>query len=1051
MKLPASRPTFRSFHGIAIVVVVITGVTLSLRSYRQTRAEERRWAENQFFRQADIQYALTREVLANYQAGLFAMRNVFVGTGGAGGEEFKRAAREVLRRYEGIAVIEWVPAVPGAERARFEQDMTRETGRPFRLMQRVPGQGFSPAGHAAMHYPVTYQEPMAGHESMVGFDLASGPTFPIRDQARSSGQMRLTRSAELIQGSGKGVVIVWPVFRPALASDPTRHFVGFVQGVFRLQDMLEQPQKRQPSPAVDSLFLDRSSDGVMDYLHYRPGNGAGAGQPVPTEGDFRRGLYVEQALLLGGREWRILYRPAESWLKAQYPAVPLLRLGGNLTITALLAAFILAMALRNRAVKILVAERTGQLQGEMAERDRVAGALQESEAFLHSLVENLPVSVYRKDTEGRYILANRQIYERFDRRPEDLMGKTDFDLGSREAAEQSAREETAVMATRQSLDLVKEQILPNGELRWINVVKVAVTDKEDRVIGTQGMAWDVTESKRAEAALTIAKEAAEAAGRAKSEFLANMSHEIRTPMNAVIGMTGLLLDTELAPRQREFSETVRNSADHLLTIINDILDFSKIEAGKLSFETLDFDLADTVEGVLDILAERAQNKGIELIGNLLPGVPVRLRGDPGRLRQILTNLLVNGIKFTEKGEVVLRVAVENETGTHATLRFSVRDTGIGIPADVQARLFQAFTQADTSTTRRYGGTGLGLAISKQLVALMGGEIGVASEPGKGSTFSFTIRLEKQQRAVTPAATELRPLLNLRVLVVDDNATNRQILRHQIFAWKMQKGSAASGYEALKILRAAGAAGAPFDLALLDMQMPEMDGLTLAREIKADPTIAGIRLIILTSLGQTLDAAELRAAGIDAYLVKPIKQSRLLDCLLDVMGSAKVEALLGAPASTPPASDAGRSTSGMPGVHVLVAEDNRVNQKVALGQLQKLGYSAHAVGNGLEVLQAIEDIHCDLILMDCQMPEMDGYEATKLIRKREMEAAQHERLKRRTYIIAMTANAMQGDREKCLAAGMNDYISKPVRFTELEAVLARWQAVVRLSGVSRNYD
>jgi CheY-like chemotaxis protein len=413
---------------------------------------------------------------------------------------------------------------------------------------------------------------------------------------------------------------------------------------------------------------------------------------------------------------------------------------------------------------------------------------------------------------------------------------------------------------------------------------------------------------------------------------------------------------------------------------------------------------------------------------------VNLRGDPGRLRQILMNLLGNAIKFTEHGEVVVRVLKESETEEHAVLRFTVVDTGIGIPHAVQERLFQAFTQADTSTTRRFGGTGLGLAIARQLVTMMSGEIGVQSEPGKGTTFWFTARFEKLPGGLRPARTENRDLTDLRVLVVDDNATNRQILRHQVVAWKMQKGSAAGGHEALQLLRAAVAAGAPYDIALLDMQMPEMDGLTLARAIKADPSIAPTRLIILTSLGHISDSEEWKAAGIDAYLVKPVKQSRLFDSLVDAMGKGRVQSILtdsASPATIPEAED-----PPLPKMRILVAEDNPVNQKVALGQLQRLGCNADVVANGLEVLAALPRLHYDVVLMDCQMPEMDGFEATLTIRKREQDTRSHCPWKGPVYIIAMTANAMQGDREKCLAAGMDDYVSKPVRLTELHAALAR---------------
>jgi CheY-like chemotaxis protein len=493
-------------------------------------------------------------------------------------------------------------------------------------------------------------------------------------------------------------------------------------------------------------------------------------------------------------------------------------------------------------------------------------------------------------------------------------------------------------------------------------------------------------------------------------------------MNGVIGMTELLLNTPLTPQQREYAELIRTSGESLLTVINDILDFSKIEAQKLTLEALDFDLQEVVETTLELLAERAQAKRIELASLVAHDVPRQLRGDPGRLRQVLTNLVGNAIKFTEQGEVVVRVVVFDESARHVTLWCEVKDTGIGIPVEAQARLFQAFSQGDGSTSRKYGGTGLGLVISRRLVELMGGQIGVKSTPDQGSTFWFTVLLEKQAGGAAPTVEPKRDLVGLRVLIVDDNATNRLILGHQMHAWKMRSVSAANGTEALQVLGSA--RDDPFDLVILDMQMPDMDGLALARAIKAAPGMARPRLVILTSLGQPLDGAELQAAGVEAYLAKPVRQSRLFDCLATAMGRPLPEDVGPGQSPAPP-------TRPPHALRILLAEDNVINQRVTVGQLRRLGYTAEVVANGQEVLEVLRRVPYDVILMDCQMPKMDGYEATREIRRRE------EREQRKpVQIIAMTASAMQGDREKCLEAGMNDYISKPVREVELAAVLRR---------------
>jgi PAS domain S-box-containing protein len=855
------------------------------------------------------------------------------------------------------------------------------------------------------------------------------------------------------------------------------------------------------------------------------------------------------------------------------------------------------MQVREQELTLVVNERTQELQQEIVERNQAENALRNSEALYHSLAEALPLNTFMKDRSGRFKVANQVFYNTVNRPPEEVIGHTDFDLFPAALAAKYQKDDRHVIETGEVINLVERHQKPDGGTIFVEVRKSPVYDAKGAIVGTQGVFWDVTERKQAEALLVAeqfilekivsnaplpeilkmlcqtieeqagqmlssillldttgchlvhvagpslpadynqaidgveigpyvgscgtaayfgkqvvaidiatdplwtdykelalshglracwstpifsttkqvlgtfavyyrtpqgpdaqdlllierathlagiaierkqaeivlqqAKEHAEAANHAKSEFLANMSHEIRTPMNGIIGMTELTLDTNLTHEQRDYLGMIKSSADALLIVINDILDFSKIEAGKLSLDKVDFDLRETVEETMKTLALRAHQKNLELACHFSPGVPEALIGDPARLRQVLINLVGNAIKFTHAGEVVVEVSLLEGAARPSTtpptteLHFAVRDTGIGIPPEKQARIFEAFTQADGSTTRQYGGTGLGLTISSQLAALMGGHLCVESKLGQGSTFHFTATFELQTEVGQPAlALERHKLQGVPVLVVDDNATNRRILKDMLTNWGMKPVVVESGAAALLALQEAAAAQTPFPLGLIDCHMPEMDGFMLATAIKQQPALADILLIMLTSAGHLNDCERRRKLGLAACLTKPAKQADLMQTILTTLSPALQHATPAQLANTPSTTVASK--------HILLCEDNLVNQRLATRLLEKQGHTVILANNGVEALALHETATFDLVLMDVQMPEMDGFEATRRIRAREQQMG--GQAGQRLPIVAMTAHAMQGDRERCLAAGMDGYLAKPIKADELYAVL-----------------
>ncbi len=670
-----------------------------------------------------------------------------------------------------------------------------------------------------------------------------------------------------------------------------------------------------------------------------------------------------------------------------------------------------------------LAQTNEELKKEIEERTRAEARLVQAFNTTKTILESMPFGVVIVGKDKKIRMANKASLELMKATSEsDVIGKI---CHKNLCPADEGR--CPVLDLGQEVDSSeKELVTSEGEELPILKTVVPIELQDEEVLLEAFV--DISDLKKTQTALEEAKEKAETANRSKSQFLANMSHEIRTPMNGVLGMTELLLKTDLNDRQRRFLETVNRSGESLLDIINDILDFSKMEAGKLILERIGFDLHQVAEDVVEGHYPASQDKGLELACQIEHEVPRNVQGDPSRLRQILVNLVGNAVKFTEKGEVIVRVSMAKDSKKTVLIRFEVTDTGVGVELEAKDRIFEYFAQADGSMTRKFGGTGLGLSIAKQLARLMEGNIGIESTPGKGSTFWFTVQLEKQSASAEPLVTPSYDVQGIRTLLVDDNATNRDILREQCAGWGMVCESAENGHQALDMLRRAALRGEPHYLAILDMMMPGMDGMQLAEAIKADPAIANITLVILTSMGLRGDAEMARLAGVEAYLTKPVRQSELYNCIATVMGKTSQ----GASSQLVTRHSLAENQAKYYG-RILVAEDTLLNQEVAREMLEAVGCHVDIVDNGLKAVEAVSSAQYDLIFMDCQMPKMNGYEATGVIRQKEKAESQGHHIP----IVALTAHAMAGDRERCLAAGMDDYVIKPFKQKELGPVLERW--------------
>ena len=1006
---------------LLVVAIIVAGAATSSLGYRLLASKEERLGRAQLETDAEQR---VRAVERQFRTGVTSIYSIsrFIRNSQPGTrDEFRELAQQRLTDSEDVLTFGWMPRIEVPRRSDHERTAGEQGYTDYKITQPDGKGGLVPAEQplAGDFFPVYFAEPYDRNKPIIGLDLASLPACRrAMDRSIESGTGTVAVTEPIAWTDDQAENNVFFVLRPIIADSAPAdtaqirraRLLGFMAAVIRADAVVENALATFTDGVDVLLFDDSGVEGRELFCFYdsqaRRAQFASAG-PLP---DLNLPERTPTAQLdVQGRTWSIECAPTPAYLSSRRSRLPGATLLFGTLLTIVVAAYANTLMGRKAEVENLVVRRTSELREA---NDNLA-----YERFLlNTLLDHSPDYIYFKDTESRFIRVSRAVasYLGFGD-PSRAIGKTDADVFDPEITRQYLADERKIMATGETImDKEEEQTWSDGRQTWVSTNKVPLRNPQGQIIGTFGISRNITARKRMEAQLEAARDAAESASRAKSEFVANMSHEIRTPINAIIGLTELVLDTELDDSQREYLNMALESSESLLSLINDILDFSKIEAGKQEIESAPFNPWELLGDAVRSLAFRAHGKSLELFCHIHSDVPDRLIGDGGRLRQVIVNLVGNAIKFTEAGEVVLEVKRKSEYGDGVALQFTVTDTGIGIPEEKRDAVFAAFVQADSSTTRKFGGSGLGLAICSELVALMGGEIRLESEVGRGSSFHFTLCFEPALVGDVDASCE--DLVDTRVLVVDDNATNRRILEEMLLSWGMKPTNASGAEEALERMQRGREAGEPFALVLTDANMPDVDGFTLAERIKSDDELRPTVIMMITSGDRPGQIARCNQLGVAAYLLKPVKQSELFDTILTALGISTPE--------DHPAAAAELPSGRLEPLCILLAEDSIVNQKLAVGLLEKHGHTVVVANHGKEAVAALESQDVDLVLMDVQMPEMDGFQATKIIRDREKSTGKH------VPIIAMTAHAMKGDRDRCLNAGMDDYVAKPIRAKHL---------------------